>query len=85
LVLLIAVAWALMTAGLAVLPSLLGNVLDEPWTVVISWAIVSLVWVPVETLMRGRFGALARFSITVPLWVAAALCGFWLRGLLGLP
>ena len=85
MLLLIAVAWALMTAGLAVLPALLGNLLDEPWTIVIAWAIVSLAWVPVEAVMRGRFGALARFSITVPLWVAAALCGFWLRGLLGLP
>jgi hypothetical protein len=85
LFLLIAVAWALMTAGLAVLPGLIGNVLDEPWTIVIAWAIVSLVWVPVEAVMRGRFGALARFSITVPLWLAAALCGFWLRGVLGLP
>lgn len=82
---LIAVAWAVMTAGLAVLPALLGNVLDEPWTLVVSWAIVSLVWVPVEAVMRSRLGALARFSITVPLWVAAALCGFWLRGVLGLP
>ena len=85
MLLLIAVAWALMTAGLAVLPPLLGNLLDEPWTIVIAWAIVSLVWVPVEAVMRGRLGALARFAITVPLWVAAALCGFWLRGVLGLP
>jgi hypothetical protein len=85
LILLIAVAWALMTAGLAVLPGLLGNILDEPWTIVVSWAIVSLAWVPVEAVMRGRLGALARFLVTVPLWVAAAVCGFWLRGALGLP
>ena len=83
--LLIAVAWALMTVGLAVLPAMLGNILDEPWTIVVAWAIVSMAWVPVETLMRGRFGALTRFLITVPLWVAAAVCGFWLRGTLGLP
>ena len=82
---LIAVAWAVMTAGLAVLPGLLGNILDEPWTLVVSWAIVSLVWVPVEAVMRSRCGALARFTITVPLWVAAAFCGFWLRSVLGLP
>lgn len=82
---LIAVAWAVMTAGLAVLPGLLGNILDEPWTLVVAWAIVSLVWVPVEAAMRSRCGALARFTITVPLWVAAALCGFWLRSVLGLP
>ena len=82
---LIAVAWAVMTAGLAVLPGLFGNILDEPWTLVAAWAIVSLVWVPVEAVMRSRVGALARFSITVPLWLAAAVCGFWLRGVLGLP
>ena len=80
-----AVAWLLMTAGLAVLPPLLGNIVDEPWTIVIAWAIVSLAWVPVEALMRTRFGALARFSITVPLWLAAAVCGYWLRNVLGLP
>ena len=80
-----AVAWLLMTAGLAVLPPLLGNIVDEPWTIVIAWAIVSLAWVPVEALMRARFGALARFSITVPLWLAAAICGYWLRNVLGLP
>jgi hypothetical protein len=82
---LIAVAWLLMTAGLAVLPAVLGNVLDEPWTLVGAWVIVSLAWVPVDAVMRGRLSSLARFSITVPLWLAAALCGFWLRGLLGLP
>lgn len=80
-----AVAWSLMTAGLAVLPAMLGNIVDEPWTIVIAWAIVSLAWVPVEALMRTRFGALARFSITVPLWLAAAMCGYWLRQTLGLP
>jgi len=80
-----AVAWSLMTAGLAVLPPMLGNIVDEPWTIVIAWAIVSLAWVPVEALMRTRFGALARFLITVPLWLAAALCGYWLRTYLGLP
>ena len=74
-----------MTAGLAVLPAILGNIVDEPWTVVIAWAIVSLAWIPVEVVMRGRLGALARFVVTVPLWVAAAACGYWLRGLLGLP
>lgn len=85
MLLLIAVAWALMTAGLAVLPGVLGNLFSEPWPIVIAWAIVSLAWVPVDTVMRGRLGALARFSITLPLWIAAALCGFWLRQALGLP
>lgn len=74
-----------MTAGLAILPGMLGNLVEEPWPIVIAWAVVSLAWVPVEALMRGRLGALARFSVTVPLWVAAALCGFWLRQTLGLP
>lgn len=85
MVLLIAVAWALMTAGLAVLPGVFGNIVDEPWSVVIAWALVSLVWVPVEVVMRGRLGPLARFAVTAPLWVAAAACGYWLRQLLGLP
>lgn len=83
--LLIAVAWALMTAGLAVLPGIFGTLFSEPWPIVIAWAIVSLTWVPVEAVMRGRFGALARFGITLPLWIGAALCGFWLRQTLGLP
>lgn len=85
LVTLILLAWALMTAGLAVLPAMLGNLVDEPWTVVIAWGIVSLAWVPVEVVMRHRIGPLARFSINLPLWVAAALCGFWIRHTLGLP
>ena len=85
LVTLILLAWALMTTGLAVLPAMLGNLVDEPWTIVIAWAVVSLAWVPVEAVMRHRVGPLARFSINVPLWVAAALCGFWLRRTLGLP
>ena len=84
MVLLIAVAWALMTVGLAVLPAILGNIVGDPWQIVISWVIVSLAWVPVEAVMRGRVGPLARFSVTVPLWLAAALCGFWLRRALGL-
>ncbi|MDQ3069560.1 MAG: hypothetical protein M3R55_07510 [Acidobacteriota bacterium] len=84
-VLLIAAAWGVMTVGLAILPGILGNLFDEPWSVVISWAIVSMVWVPVEVVLRGRVGALARFAINVPLWVAAALCAFWLRQSLGLP
>ncbi|MEX2272416.1 MAG: hypothetical protein WD690_13150 [Vicinamibacterales bacterium] len=85
MILLIAIAWALMTAGLTVLPGIFGNLVAEPWPIVIAWGIVSLAWVPVEAVMRGRVGPLARFSITLPLWVAAALCGFWLRGVLGLP
>lgn len=85
LVTLILLAWALMTTGLAVLPAILGNIVDEPWPIVIAWAIVSLAWVPVEAVMRHRFGPLVRFSINLPLWVAAALCGFWLRHTLGLP
>jgi hypothetical protein len=85
LLLLIGLAWALMAVGLAVLPGILGTVVRDPWPIVIAWAIVSLAWVPVEAVMRGRVGALARFSINVPLWIAAALCGFWLRQLLGLP
>lgn len=83
--LLIAVAWAVMTAGLAVLPGLFDNLFTEPWPIIISWAIVSLAWMPVETVMRTRLGAFARFAITLPLWLAAAACGFWLRQLLGLP
>ena len=85
LVTLILLAWALMATGLAVLPAILGNLVDEPWPVVIAWGVVSLAWVPVEAVMRQRIGPLARFSINVPLWVAAALCGFWLRRTLGLP
>jgi hypothetical protein len=84
-VLLVVIAWSLMTLGLTVLPGMLGNLVDEPWPIVIAWAIVSLTWVPVEAVMRTRVGPLARFSINVPLWVAAALCGFWLREALGLP
>ncbi len=82
---LILLAWALMTTGLAVLPAMLVNLVDEPWPVVIAWAVVSLAWVPVEAVMRHRIGPLARFSINLPLWIAAALCGFWLRHTLGLP
>lgn len=85
LVTLVLLAWALMTTGLAVLPAMLGNLVDEPWPIVIAWAVVSLAWVPVEVVMRHRIGPLARFAINLPLWAAAALCGFWLRGLLGLP
>lgn len=85
LVTLILLAWAVMTAGLAVLPAMLGNIVGEPWPIVIAWAVVSLAWVPVEAVMRQRVGPLARFSINLPLWVAAALCGFWLRHTLGLP
>ena len=85
LVTLILLAWGVMTSGLAVLPAMLGNLVDEPWPVVIAWAIVSLAWVPVEAVMRHRLGPLARFSINLPLWIAAALCGFWLRHALGLP
>jgi hypothetical protein len=85
LLLLIAVAWALMTVGLAVLPAIFGNMVAEPWPIIIAWAIVSLAWIPVEAVMRNRLGALARFWVTVPLWLAAAVCGFWLRQTLGLP
>lgn len=85
MLLLIAVAWALMTVGLAVLPAIFGNMVGEPWPIVIAWAIVSLAWIPVEAVMRNRLGALARFWVTVPLWLAAAACGFWLRQMLGLP
>lgn len=85
MLLLVAVAWALMTVGLAILPAMLGNLFEEPWPIVIAWAVVSLFWVPVEAAMRGRVGALGRFAINLPLWVAAALCGFWLRQALGLP
>jgi hypothetical protein len=84
-ILLIAVAWALMTLGLAVLPGVLGNLVGDPWPIVISWVIVSLAWVPVEAVLRGRVGALGRFAINLPLWIMAALCGFWLRNALGLP
>ena len=82
---LILAAWAVMAAGLAVLPALLGNLFDEPWPVVIAWAVVSLVWVPVEVVLRTRIGPFARFALNLPLWVAAAFCGFWLRRTLGLP
>ena len=82
---LIAMAWALMTAGLAILPALAGNLVDPPWPVVIAWGIVSIVWVPVEAVLRTRLGALARFFLTLPLWLSAALCGFWVRHALGLP
>ena len=85
MLLLIAIAWGLMTVGLAVLPGILGNLVDEPWPIVIAWGIVSLTWVPVEALMRTRIGPLGRFAINVPLWLAAGLCGFWLRQTLGLP
>ena len=85
MILLIAVAWALMVVGLAVLPGILGNLVGDPWPIVISWVIVSMAWVPVEAVLRGRVGALGRFAINLPLWIAAALCGFWLRGALGLP
>lgn len=85
LVTLILLAWALMTIGLAVLPAMLGQLVDEPWPVVIAWGVVSLAWVPVEAVLRHRVGPLARFSINLPLWIAAALCGFWLRHTLGLP
>jgi hypothetical protein len=85
LVTLILLAWALMTTGLAVLPAMLGNLVDEPWPSVIAWAVVSLAWVPVEAVLRHRLGPLARFAINLPLWVAAAICGFWLRHALGLP
>lgn len=84
LVTLILLAWALMTIGLAVLPAMLGQLVDEPWPVVIAWGVVSLAWVPVEAVLRHRVGPLARFSINLPLWIAAALCGFWLRHTLGL-
>ena len=82
---LIAMAWALMTAGLAILPPLASNLVDPPWPVVIAWGIVSLAWVPVEAVLRARLGALARFFLTLPLWLLAALCGFWIRHTLGLP
>ena len=85
MLLLIAIAWALMTVGLAVLPGMLGNLVGEPWPNVIAWFIVSFAWVPVEAVMRSRVGPLARFLINVPLWIAAGLCGFWLRQTLGLP
>ena len=85
LISLILAAWAVMAAGLAVLPAILGNLMDEPWPVVIAWAIASLAWVPVEVILRTRIGPLARFAINLPLWVAAAFCGFWLRHTLGLP
>ena len=85
LISLILAAWAVMAAGLAVLPAILGNLMDEPWPVVIAWAIVSLAWLPVEVILRPRIGPLARFAINLPLWVAAAFCGFWLRNTLGLP
>lgn len=85
LVTLILLAWALMTMGLAVLPAMFGNLVDEPWSIVLAWAVVSLAWVPVEAVLRHRVGPLARFSINLPLWIAAALCGFWLRHTLGLP
>lgn len=84
LVTLILLAWAVMTCGLAVLPAMLGHIVGEPWPLVIAWALVSLAWVPVEAVLRHRLGPLARFSINLPLWVAAALCGFWLRQTLGL-
>jgi hypothetical protein len=82
---LVVAAWAVMAAGLAVLPALLGNLFDEPWPVVIAWAIVSMAWLPVEVVLRSRMGPVARFALNLPLWVAAAFCGFWLRGTLGLP
>jgi len=82
---LVLLAWAVMTAGLAILPAMIGNLLDDPWPVVIAWAIVSMAWVPVEVVLRARLGPLARFAINLPLWVGAALCGFWLRQVLGLP
>ena len=82
---LVLAAWAVMAAGLAVLPAILGNLFDEPWPIVIAWAIVSLAWLPVEVILRARIGPLARFAINLPLWVAAAFCGFWLRHTLGLP
>ncbi|MDQ3170058.1 MAG: hypothetical protein M3Q55_07980 [Acidobacteriota bacterium] len=85
LISLILAAWAVMAAGLAVLPAILGNLLDEPWPVVLAWAIVSLAWLPVEVILRARTGPFARFAINLPLWVAAAFCGFWLRHTLGLP
>lgn len=83
--LLIALAWALMTAGLTILPGLWAHVLDEPWTIVASWVVVSFAWIPAEVVMRPRLGAFARFCIQAPLWVAAALCAFWLRNELGMP
>jgi hypothetical protein len=82
---LIAMAWALMAGGLAILPALIGNLVEEPWPVVIAWGIVSLAWVPVEAVLRPRLGPLTRFFLTVPLWLSAALCGFWVRQTLGLP
>ncbi len=85
LVTLVVMAWSLMTAGLAILPPLAGNLVAEPWPLVISWGIVSLVWVPVEAVLRPRMSPVARFFFTVPLWVAAALAGFWIRNALGLP
>ena len=85
LVTLVAMAWALMTAGLAILPALAGQIVDEPWPVVIAWGLVSLVWVPVEAVLRTRLGPFARFFLTLPLWLGAAFCGLWIRHALGLP
>jgi len=81
---LVAMAWGLMTAGLALLPALAEMVVDAPWSLVIAWGIVSLVWLPVEVVLRTRIGALGRFFLTLPLWLAAALCGFWIRTTLGI-
>ena len=85
LVTLVVMAWALMTAGLTILPALASQIVEDPWPVVISWGLVSLVWVPVEAVRRTRLGPFARFFLTLPLWLAAAFCGFWLRTVLGLP
>lgn len=85
IVLLIVLAWGVMTAGLAVLPGLIEQAVSDPWPTVLAWIVVSLAWVPVDAVLRDRVGALARFSITAPLWIAAVVCGYWLRGLLGLP
>lgn len=81
---LVAMAWGLMAAGLAILPALAAPLVAEPWPVVIAWGIVSIVWLPVEVVLRARLGAIARFFLTVPLWLAAAVCGFLLRQTLGI-
>ena len=75
------VVWLVMVVVLVVVPDAL-----EPWTGfqiarVVGWVLASGIWVAVvERDWQERFRPVARFVLTVVIWLSAALLAIWISG-----
>ena len=72
------VVWLVMVVVLVVVPDALEASLSLPVARVVGWVLASGIWMAVvERDWQERFRPVARFVLTVMIWLSAALVALW--------